>query len=108
MGVFASKIKFFKKSPKPYYIDLTINEGNIFEEKNFGPMGPPGVPRVPISSPNLGIFSKLNGPGPLGSGGHSHTIFSNGRFQGAQRSFGGDVRPYNNRTTNRCVFELPE
>ena len=31
------------------------------------------------------------GPGPLGSGGYSHTIFSNGRFQGAQRSFGGDV-----------------
>ena len=56
------------------------------------PWDPPGVPRVPILGPNRGMFSKLNWPGPLGSGGHSHTIFSNGRFQGAQRSFGGDVR----------------
>ena len=55
-------------------------------------MGPPGVPKVPILGPNRGMFSKLNWPGPLGSGGHSHTIFSNGRFQGAQRSFGGDVQ----------------
>ena len=54
-------------------------------------MGPPGVPGVTISGPNRGIFSKLNWPGPFGSGGHSHTIFSNGRFQCAQRSFGGDV-----------------
>ena len=54
-------------------------------------MGPPGVPRVPILGPNRGMFSKLNWPGPLGSGGHSHAIFSNGRFRGAQRSFGGDV-----------------
>ena len=57
-------------------------------------MGPPGVPKVPILGPNRGMFSKLNWPGPLGSGGHSHTIFSNGRFQGAQRSFGGDVQWY--------------
>ena len=54
-------------------------------------MGPPGVPRVPILGPNRGMFSKLNWPGPLGSGGHSHAIFSNGRFRGAQSSFGGDV-----------------
>ena len=54
-------------------------------------MGLPGVPRVPISGPNRGMFSKLNEPSPLGPGGHSHTIFGNGRFQGAQRSFGCDV-----------------
>ena len=41
-----------------------------------------GVPRVPISGPNRGIFSKFIGPGPLGSGGHSHTSFSTGRFHG--------------------------
>ena len=29
----------------------------------------PGVPRVPISGTHLAIFSKLDGPGPLGSGG---------------------------------------
>ena len=63
----------------------------IFEEKNLAPWDPPGVPRVPILGPNRGMFSKLNWPGPLGSGGHSHAIFSNGRFRGAQRSFGGDV-----------------
>ena len=67
---------------------------NIFEEKNLVPWDPPGVPRVPILGPNRGMFSKLNWPGPLGSGGHSYTIFSNGRFQGAQRSFGGDVIRY--------------
>ena len=61
-------------------------------KKKIDPMGPPpGVPRVPILGPNRGIFSKFNWPGPLGSGGHSHTIFSNGRFQGTQWSFGGDV-----------------
>ena len=63
-----------------------------FEEKNLVPWDPPGVPRVPIFGPNRGMFSKLNWPGPLGSGGHSHAIFSNGRFRGAQRSFGGDVQ----------------
>ena len=26
----------------------------------------PGVPRVPISGPNRGMFSKLNEPNPLG------------------------------------------
>ena len=60
-------------------------------KKKFGPMGPPGVLRVPISGPKRGMFSKLNEPSPLGPGGHSHTIFGNGRFQGAQRSFGCDV-----------------
>ena len=54
-------------------------------------MGLPGVPRVPISGPNRGMFSKLNDPGPLGPGGLSHTIFGNGRFQGSQRSFGCGV-----------------
>ena len=55
------------------------------------PWDPPGVPRVPILGPNRGMFSKLNEPGPLGPGGHSHTILGDGRFQGAQRSFGCDV-----------------
>ena len=63
------------------------------------PWDPPRVPRVPILGPNRGMFSKLNWPGPLGSGGHSHTIFSNGRFQGAQRSFGGDVNSCRMETT---------
>ena len=67
-----------------------MNE-KVFEEKNLVPWDPPGVPRVPISGPNRGMFSKLNEPGPLGPGGHSHTIFGDGRFQGAQRSFGCDV-----------------
>ena len=56
-------------------------------------MGPLGVPRVPISGPNRGIFSKLIGPGPLGSGGHSHNRFSNGRFQALETSFHIDVIP---------------
>ena len=85
------KSSFCQKTPKPYYMDLNIDVREYFWRKKFGPMGPPGVPRVPILGPNRGMFSKLNWPGPLGSGGHSHTIFSNGRFQGAQRSFGGDV-----------------
>ena len=37
-------------------------------------MGPPGVLRVPISGPNRGMFSKLNGPSPLGSGGYSTVV----------------------------------
>ena len=71
-----------KNPPKPYYIDLNINVGEHFWRKKFGPMGPPGVPRVPILGPYRGIFSKLDGPGPLGSGNHSHTSFSTGRFHG--------------------------
>ena len=62
-----------------------------FLKKKLVLWDPPGVPRVPIFGPNHGMFSKLNWPGPLGSGGQSHTIFSNGRFQGAQRSLRGDV-----------------
>ena len=53
-----------------------------FEEKNMVPWGPPEVPRVPISGPHHAIFSKLDGPGPLGSGGYSHTSFSTGEFHG--------------------------
>ena len=60
---------------------MTLHEKN-FEEKNLVPWDPPGVPRVPISGPHRGIFSKLDGPGPLGSGGHFHTSFSTGRFHG--------------------------
>ena len=37
------------------------------------------------------MFSKLNGPSPLGSGGHSYTNFSIGRFYVQWNSFGGDV-----------------
>ena len=40
------------------------------------------MPRVPISGLHRGIFSKLDGPGPLGSGGHSHTSSSTGEFHG--------------------------
>ena len=60
-------------------------------KKKVGPMGPPGLPRVPISGQNHGFFSKLIGPIPLGSGGHSHTSFSNGRFRVAQRTLQYDV-----------------
>ena len=72
---------------------MTFHEKN-FEEKKLVPWDPPGVPRVPISGPNHGIFSKLIGPGPLGSGGHSHTSFSNGRFRVAQRTLQYDVIEY--------------
>ena len=69
---------------------MTLHEKN-FEEKILVPLDPLGVPRVPISGPNRGIFSKLDGPGPLGSGGHSHTSFSNGRFRALETSFHIDV-----------------
>ena len=62
-----------------------------FKEKNLVPWDLSGVPRVHISGPNRGIFSKLIGPGPLGSKGHSHTSFSNGRFQALETSFHIDV-----------------
>ena len=65
-----------------------------FEKKFLVPWDPLGVPRVPISGPNRGIFSKLIGPGPLGSGGHSHTSFSNGRFRALETSFHIDVLWY--------------
>merc|ERR1719447_275744 len=38
------------------------------------------------------MFSKCNVPGPIGSRGHSHTAFSNGRFHERQSSFHIDVR----------------
>ena len=63
----------------------------IFEENKMVPWDPPGVPRVPILGPNRGMFSKLNRPGPLGSGGHSYTSFRIGRFYAQWNSFGGDV-----------------
>ena len=72
---------------------MTLHEKN-FEEKNLVPWDPPGVHRVPISGPHRGIFSKLDGPGPLGSGGLSHTSFSNGRFWVAQRTLQYDVALY--------------
>ena len=67
-----------------------------FKEKNLVPQDLPGVPRVPILGPNRGIFSKLDGPGPLGSGGHSHTSFSNGRFRALETSFHIDVQTIKN------------
>ena len=81
-----------------------------FEEKNLVPWDLPGVPRVPISGPNRGIFSKLIGPGPLGSGGHSHTSFSNGRFRDTYTSFHIDVqRKFKNErhlTLKKCTKNL--
>ena len=47
---------------------------------------------VPILGPNHGILSKLNGPGPLGSGGYSHTSFSTGEFWATQRTLSSDVK----------------
>ena len=55
------------------------------------PWDPPGVPRVPISGPVHGMFSKCNVLGPIGSTGYSHTTFSNGRFHERQSSFHIDV-----------------
>ena len=60
-------------------------------KKKKVPWDPLGVPRVLIGGPNCGIISKLIGPGPLGSGGHSHTSFSNGRFPALETSFHIDV-----------------
>jgi len=51
------------------------------------------------------FFSKVNGTGPLGSGGHPHTIFSNGRFYRRQSSFGGDRWLFNCFTM--IDFEIP-
>ena len=42
------------------------------------PWDPAGTFRIPNLTPNPGIFSKVNGTGPLGCG--AHTIFSNCRF----------------------------
>ena len=70
---------------------MIFHEKN-FEEKNLVPWDPLRVPRVPILGPNRGIFSKLIGPGSLGSGCHSHNSFSNGRFRALETSFHIDVR----------------
>ena len=59
---------------------MIFHEKN-FEEKNLVPRDPLRVPRV-LSWDQL-VFSKLNGPGPLRSGGHSHTRFSTGEFLAA-------------------------
>ena len=69
---------------------MIFHEKN-FEEKTLVPSDSLRVPRVPILGPARGIFSKLNGPGPLGSVGHSHTSFSTGEFRAAQRTLGSDV-----------------
>ena len=42
------------------------------------PWDPLGVLKVPILGPAHGMFSKLNGPGPLGFGGYSYTSFTIG------------------------------
>ena len=55
--------------------------------KKMAPWDPPGVLRVPISGPAHGMFSKINGPGLLGSRGHSHTSCGSGKFHGSQSSF---------------------
>ena len=60
------------------------------------PWDPPWVLRVPILGPNRGIFSKLDGPGPLRPGGYSYTSFSIGRFHAQWNSFGGDVNTLQN------------
>ena len=70
---------------------MTLHEKN-FEEKILVPRDPPGVPGVPISGLHHGIFSKLDGPGPLGSGGYSHTSFSTGEFWNAQSTLSSDVK----------------
>ena len=64
----------------------------ILKKNILVPWDLPVVPRVPISGPNRGIFSKLIWPGPLGSGGYSHTSFSNGRFRDTYTSFHIDVQ----------------
>ena len=84
----------------------------IFHEKNFKEKklvswDPLGVPRVPNLGPDCGIFSKLNGPCPLGSVGHSYTSFSIGEFWAAQRTLGSDVYVFyedQSRARKRCVL----
>ena len=49
-------------------------------KKNWSHGNHLGPCRVPNLALNHRIFSKVNGTVPPGSGGHSHTIFSNGRF----------------------------
>ena len=85
---------------------MTLHEKN-FEKKYLVPWDPPGVPRVPISGPNRGIFSKLIGPGPLGSGGHSHTSFSNSRFLALETSFHIDVQWVSSRIVYFLLCRMP-
>ena len=59
----------------------------MFEEKYLVSWDPPGVPRVPILGPNCGMFSKLNGPGPIGSEGYPQTSFNSGKFPDTYKSF---------------------
>ena len=48
---------------------------------------PPGVPWGLILGLNHGMFSKLNGPGPLESEGYPHTSFNSGKFLDTYKSF---------------------
>ena len=59
----------------------------FFWKPYFGPMGPPGVLLGPILGPDRGIFSKLDGPGPLRSKGYPHTSFNYGKFSDTYQSF---------------------
>ena len=52
----------------------------FLKKKKLAPGDPPEEPRVPISGPNRGMFSKINEPSPLGPRGNSHAILGNGRF----------------------------
>ena len=91
MAVFASNIEYFAENPTFNYTDLNILVWEKYWGKKLVPSDPPGVLRVPILGPNRGMFSKLNGPSPPGSGGQSYTKFSIGRFCAQWNSFGGDV-----------------
>ena len=51
------------------------------------PWESPGVLWGPIVGPNRGTFSKLHGPGPLGSKGYPHTSFNYGIFSDTYASF---------------------
>ena len=73
------------------HLNLNTIQGRKLWKYFLVPLDPLGASRVPNLALNRGIFSKVNGTSPLGSGGHPHTIFSNGRFYQRQSSFGGDV-----------------
>ena len=82
---------FCPNTPKYSYLNLNNCMLEYFEKQILVPWGSPGVLWGPILGPNRGMFSKLNGPSPLGSGGYSYTSFSIGRFHAQWNSFGGDV-----------------
>ena len=94
----------FKTTSQTNHMDLnTIEEENVW--KYFlVPWDPLGASRVPNLAPNRGIFSKVDGTSPLGSGGHTQTIFSNGRFYGRQSSFRGDVFSFKRLIWNRSTW----